>query len=128
VASLLAQSILIQVSRDQIPPDKFDFLKADISRHPGEGIDVNCLLSDEETFTFASQLKTLFQSSGWKVDGVNRCMYNVPMKGLIIAIKDSSFIGRGNYIFQILQFAGFDAHGEIRPDTKFPVGIIVGSK
>jgi hypothetical protein len=111
-----------------IPKEKFDALKSDISLHPGEGIDINCLMSDEETFAFASQLKTLFQSSGWKVDGVNRCMYSAPMKGLIIAIKDSTSINRGNYIFQILQFAGFDAHGEIRPDTKFPVGIIVGAR
>ena len=111
-----------------IPNDKYELLKSDISLHPGEGIDINCLMSDEETFMFASQLKTLFQSSGWKVDGVNRCMYSIPMKGLVIAIKDSTAIPKGNYIFQILQYAGFDAHGEIRPDTKFPVGIIIGSR
>jgi hypothetical protein len=111
-----------------IPKDKYELLKTDISQHPNEGIDINCLLSDEETFIFASQLKTLFQSSGWKIDGVNRCMYSVPIKGLIIAIKDSLAIPKGNYVFQLLQFAGFDAHGEIRSDIKYPVGIIVGSK
>jgi uncharacterized coiled-coil protein SlyX len=110
-----------------IPADKLTLIKDELSKHRGDSIVITCLMNDHEAFSFATQLKKLFESAGWTVDGVNQAMYSAPIKGVVIAIKDKSVEPKARFIFQILQFAGFPSHGELN-DKLTSVELIIGSK
>lgn len=126
-----ASNVTQNIYREPIPrsltQDKIPALKAELSKHNNEPIDITCVMGDQEAFSFASQLKNLFESSGWKVNGVNQAIYTVPIKGIIIVIKDKSEEQKANFIFQLLKFAGFHSHGELN-DKSTSIGIVIGAK
>ena len=111
-----------------IPEDKLKSLRADLTKHKGVSIEITCVMGDQEAFTFSTQLKALFQSSGWTVDGVNQAMYTAPIKGMILTIKDDSAKQKAEYIFHLLKAIGLNSRGEINPNIKSDIGIVVGAR
>lgn len=87
-------------------------------------------MGDQEALTFSTQLKTLFQSSGWIVDGVNQAMYTIPIKGIILTIKADSVKHKqkAEHIFHLLNSIGFNSRGEVNSNIRFDVGIVVGAR
>ena len=85
-------------------------------------------MGDQEALSFASQLKTLFQESGWTVDGPNHAIYTNPIKGIIITLKDKTSEPKAIYIFNLLSSFGFKPVGEINPQSTFEIGIVIGGK
>lgn len=117
-----------KVQPRSLPSDKIDQLKIELSRIKGDTIMITCVWGDQEAFSFATELKNLFRSSGWIVDGVNQAAYNIPMKGIIITIKNDSAKDKANFIYQVLQVAGFDSYDELNEKEKFDISLIIGAK
>ncbi len=110
-----------------IPTAKLSAIQTELSKHRGDSIVITCLMNDHEAFSFASQLKKVFESSGWSVNGVNQAVFSAPIKGIIITMKDKTLEPKATFIFQLLQSAGFNSQGEIN-DKQSDVGLIIGSK
>jgi hypothetical protein len=111
-----------------IPSDKIDELRLELSKLKGDSILITSVWGDQEAFSFATELKALFRSAGWIVDGVNQAMYTNPIKGVVIIVKNEAVTPKANFIFQFLNVLGVHSHGEIDPHNKFQLGLIIGAK
>lgn len=111
-----------------ISEEKLVAIRSELSQHPNESIEITCVMGDQEAFSFASQLKTLFQAASWTADGVNQAIYTVPIKGIVLTLKDDSAKQKAEYIFRLLAYAGFNSHGEINSQIKGSMGIVIGAK
>jgi hypothetical protein len=47
-------------------------------------VEITCVLGDTEGFALASQIKSMFEAAGWKVNGVNQAVFTAPIKHLIL--------------------------------------------
>jgi hypothetical protein len=99
-----------------------------LRKQKGESIQITSVMGDQEALNFASQLKTLFQESGWTVDGVNQAVYTNPIKGIIITLRDKALEPKAIYVINLLSSVGYKSVGEINPQTKFDIGIVIGGK
>jgi len=117
-----------KVQPRSISDQKFQELQAELSKHSGEKIEITCILGDTEGMALASRLKSLFQSSGWEVDGVNQSVYTQPIKGIIIMLKDENLKHKAESIFQVLAHAKLHSIGEINPNMKFDIGLVIGAR
>jgi len=55
-------------------------------------------------------------------------MYTAPIKGMILTIKDDSAKQKAEYIFHLLKAIGLNSRGEINPNIKSDIGIVVGAR
>lgn len=117
-----------KTSPRRIPENKFSGLQNDLSKYKDEKIEITSVSGDQEAFGFASQLKTLFQLSGWHVDGVNQSVFTKPINGSIIVMKDEGAKAKGYCLFHVFNSLGFYSTATIHPKTKYNVGIVVGAK
>lgn len=122
------QEVETKTAPRSIPIHKLAILTDELSKHKGETIGIVCVMGDQEAFNFASELKTLFQSAGWGVDGVDQAVYTNPIKGLILALKNEEVKPKAEYLFHILNSAGLHSTGEMNPKIKNDIGLIVGAK
>lgn len=111
-----------------ISPDRMTVIQTELSKHRNESIVITCVNGDQEALAFASQLKTIFQSSGWTVRGLALMFSDVPQKGIIITIKDKSLEPKANFIFQLLKLAGFHSDGAINNKMGNDISLFIGSK
>lgn len=111
-----------------ISEERLVAIRSELSKHRGDSIEVTCVMGDQEAFSFASQLKSIFELSGWTVDGVNQSIYSIPIKGIILTLKNESAKQKAEYIFRLLDSGGFKSRGEMNPQIKFDVGIVIGSR
>jgi predicted RNase H-like nuclease (RuvC/YqgF family) len=109
-----------------ILPNKMNILITELSKHRNESININCVLGDLEANLFASQLKYIFESSGWSVR-LALTPYE-PFKGLIISVKDKSIEPTVNHIHQLLRSAGFDSRATLDNRMNNDISLLVGSK
>lgn len=112
----------------QIPKNAISILRTELSKDQGESIEITCPLEDQEANNFAEDLKKLFESSGWNVNGVNLAIYKKPFKGLIIVIKEKSYESKAQNIINLLKNAGFHCIGERDEEAGYNLGIAVGNK
>ena len=71
-----------------IPENVFEDLKQRLSQFDSDSVEITCTRDDHESFALASQLKTLFKSAGWVVDGVHQSVFTHDKGGLVFIIKD----------------------------------------
>ncbi len=103
-------------------------LRAELSKNQGESIEITCTMGDQEAFSFASDLKKLFESSGWSVNGVNQAVYTKPIRGLILVMKKRSHESKAEHLFNLLKTAGFHSTGEMNEKASNDLAIVVGAK
>jgi len=117
-----------EVKNRLIPDDKTLLLVKELSVYKGERIEITSVWGDQEAFSFADQLKTIFEKAGWEVYGVNQATYAAPMKGLIIKINNKTNKDRAQELFLIFRSIGFHSTGITGEEQEKDLGIIVGAK
>ena len=60
-----------------------------LRQNPNSEIKVTALLGNAESFQLAAELKELFESAGWKVDGISQAVYGEVPKGIKMKGKAS---------------------------------------
>lgn len=96
---------------------------------PQLNVGVTCILGDTESFSLATQIKSIFEMAGWKVHGVNQSVFTSPVKHLILEFgkKPSKDIQRA--LSPLFDFLGYKKVASL--NKKLPVDnmkIIIGSK
>jgi len=122
------QEVETKTAPRNVPIDKLSILRNELSKYKREKIGIVCVMGDQEAFNFASELKDLFQSAGWQVDGVDQAIYTKPIKGLILVLKNEGVKPKAEYLFHILNSAGFHSTGEMNSQIKNDFGLVVGAK
>ncbi len=59
-------------------------LIAELRKLPAEKVDLSCLMGDTEGYQLATDLKKVFELSGWSVIGVNQVLLSTPLKNVFI--------------------------------------------
>lgn len=79
------QSAARKVSPERtLSPELRQSLVANLKSIPSLNIEITCILGDTEAFSLASQIKSVFDEAGWKVNGVNQAVFSVPIKRLML--------------------------------------------
>ena len=112
-----------------IEPKLKTALISNLKAIPALGVEITCVLGDTEGFSFASQLKEIFEKAGWEVEGVNQSVFTKPIKHLVLSFgkEPSSELQR---TFASL-FDSFEYPREAKLDKKLKensMKIIVGTK
>lgn len=121
------ESLEQKIKSRSIPTEKAVQFKNILSEIKNDTIKINSLMSDQESFSFATDLKWLFRSAGWTVDW-SQGMYNNPIIGVIVTIKSEANVNKGNLIIKAFESAGIEVKGEINPQNKFDVELVIGAK
>lgn len=106
----------------------FENLVSVLNRFEKREIGITCVMGDQEAFAFATQLKSLFEKSGWKVKGVSQSVFTSPVKGWYIAVNSDPPPETANIVFRAFQSIGITLPGfrnESLPNET--VEILVGS-
>jgi hypothetical protein len=111
-----------------IAQDKLNLIQTELSKHRGESMHIVCTMNDQEAFSFASQLKSLFESSGWSVDSIEFALFVPPIKGATIAINNKSDEPEAKYIYYLFKDAGFTFRAEVDKDSLQKIKLKIGSK
>jgi hypothetical protein len=111
-----------------IPEHKISLITKELSKHKGEKIAITSVMGDQESLSFASQLKTIFLKAGWQVNGVTQAVYTNPVKGIIIVINNKSNENKARFLFSIFKSVGFHSSGQIKEKQGEDLHLIVGSK
>jgi len=61
-----------------------NLLVSELRKQPTESIDLCCVMGDTEGYQLASILKQVLELAGWTINGVNQCVYSVPVRGVIV--------------------------------------------
>jgi hypothetical protein len=94
-------------------------------------VSVTTIMGDVEAFQFTTRLIELLKKSGWQVDGPNQGVFNAPIAGVILQIKDKDQVPAGaNIIAKAFHEIGVSIRGEMNPTLKTSdeISLIVGSK
>lgn len=92
-------------------------------------IKIYSVLGDQESFSYATQLKKIFESANWTVEGINEAKYDQPMIGFFISSPSDPAPDYINEFYAILIESGFDVEGNLNPQLgKSELKIIIGSK
>ncbi|MDR4503588.1 MAG: hypothetical protein MRK01_02200 [Candidatus Scalindua sp.] len=92
-----------------IPRDKLTILRDELSKYKGEKVDIFTVTGDQESYNFALELKSLFESAGWKVTGVGLISHSRIMKNLIFNVKNDNSRQKAEILIKLLDFAGFSS-------------------
>ncbi len=129
-AIISIQDVARKVSPERsLAPEIQSSLVTNLKTIPSLDVDITCVLSDSESFELASQIKTVFEKAGWKVNGVNQAVSSPPIKHLRLTFgkKPSSELQRA----LVDLFDGLGYPREAKLDEKLGgnvLKIIVGSK
>ena len=114
-------------SRGISPIDKIK-MRDILKKHVGSKITITTMLGDPEAFQFADQIKEVFINSGWEVDGINQAIYNRPVVGLKIKVKNRNYPSRVNTIIAAFNLLRLQIEGWLDESyTENQVELIVGS-
>ena len=106
-----------------------NILTTNLKSVPPLNVELHSVLGDTEGFSLATEIKTIFEQSGWKVNGVSQSVFTTPMKHLILEFGE-----KPSEELQLALGPLFDALGYRRKavlNDKLPqdkLKIIVGSK
>ncbi len=109
-----------------IPQDQLDNLIAKLSERKGEVIEITCVLGDQESLAFATQLKSVFELANWTVEGINQAAYAKPNEGLFLVLNDESIYPKAEFLFELFNSIGFQSVGKIDEDQERDLSIVVG--
>lgn len=92
-------------------------------------VEITCILGDTEGFTLASQIKSVFEAAGWKVNGVNQAVFTTPIKHLILTFGNAPAHQLQHALAPLFDSLGYARKANL--DDKLGEGnikIVVGSK
>lgn len=116
-----------QISRDISQIDKKGMMRI-LNKYTNGTVILTSILGNAETFQFATKLKEVFESAGWKVDGVNQSVFSKPIDGIHIEIKTPKFPLKSNLIFDAFKVLNIVATGHINPNLgDDDVQVIIGA-
>lgn len=117
-----------QISRGISKYDKIEMIN--ILKYYKKGkVSLTTILGDSEAFKFAEEIKEVFESAGWNVDGISQAAYNKPMIGVVINVKSEKYPIRVNQIFNAFKVLNIIATGNINQNLQDDnVEVIIGSK
>jgi len=116
------------IKRRKIPNDKRLLIIQALSKYKGEKILISTVFGDQEAYSFAYQMKLVFEEAGWEVVDLRRSIYDIPMKGLIILINNRTQEKKGLYLISVLKSIGLECRGEINENQAEDFILIVGTK
>ena len=106
--------------------DKKILLIKELQKLKGEKILITSVLGDEESFSFADQLKAVLHMAGWQVRGVHVSMFTEPQKGLNIVVNNKEYEDKARYLFSVFKSAGLYFNIEVNENQRETLGILVG--
>jgi hypothetical protein len=111
-----------------IPDEVYAKLRDQLGRHAGDSVEIACVLGDAEGMAFATRFASLFREAGWVVvgGGVTRAVFDNPVQGMKIALRNSSPTPKAQYLHDVLGSAGFESDFAIFPGEQY--SIIIGSR
>jgi hypothetical protein len=108
--------------------DKIRMVKL-LQQHTGSNIRVTSLMGDTESHQFATQLKEVFESAGWNVDGISQALYTNPVIGIKIRVKSQNYPKRVKEIVLALNELRLKHEGILDEKLNFDdIELIVGAK
>lgn len=100
-----------------------------LSPDKGSYITVTSILGDNEGFQFATQVKDVLNSSGWKVNGVNQGVFTQPISGIVIFVKNERYPIRVNTIVKAFSIIGLMPYGSIDNSlSQDDVQLVIGAQ
>ena len=69
-------------------PQTSALLKANLLNFTGYKATITCVLGDADSFQLANEIKAIFESGGWQVDGVNQAIWTKPFQGIVVGFKE----------------------------------------
>lgn len=92
-------------------------------------VDVTSLMGDGEAHTLADQIKGIFDSAGWQVNGVNQALFSRPVRRLIIKVDKPPPEALGRAIVHLFNDLGYAPKAILDPKMgEKTIKIIVGKK
>jgi hypothetical protein len=112
-----------------VTPDLAKRMTTVLATQRGSKVTVTCVLGDQESFQFASQVKQILQNSGWEVNGVNQAIYTQPVIGVFVKVKSQQYPRRVNSIVEAFKVLNITPDGILDPTLGADdVELIVGAK
>lgn len=123
------QDELLQGKRNKIiPKSLIPKMTTELSKYKEASVRITCVKDDKGALFFSEQLKSIFQSAGWRVKGVYKASFSIPPKRIVIVLNNKEQKSKANYVFSILKSLGLKGIGKLNKDQKEDLGIIIGSK
>jgi hypothetical protein len=90
-------------SKRALSPDSTSRIKAQLGSPAKVKISILTTMGDTEAFALASQVKDVFEESGFEVNGVNQVVWSKPVEGIFIRAKRAPDGPLGDGILQLFQ-------------------------
>lgn len=117
-----------QISRGISQYDKIEMVKI-LKNYKNSKIILTTILGNSEAFLFSEQIKEVFETAGWKVDGINQAAYNNPLVGVFIGVKSQRYPSRVDNIFSAFKILNIIAKGNLNTNLQNDdIELIIGTK
>ena len=117
-----------QPKERRIPAHMISQVKEELSRFDGTSVRLACDRNDKEALSFAEQLKSVFEESGWAVVGVNQAQQANPVKEVVIVLNHEEQKPKANYIFSLLMALEVKSSARLNRNQQEDLAIIVGQR
>ena len=100
-----------------------------LKKHSSQTVMLTSVMGDGEAFQFATDIKSVLEAGGWKVDGVNQAVFSGPIKGVLIKVAIDPPPEQALWLFEALKAGGLRSSGMLDkqlPPDRFE--LLVGSK
>lgn len=117
-----------QISRGISMYDKIEMIRI-LKIYRNSRVVLTTIMGDSEAFQFATQIKEVFETAGWKVDGINQAIYNKPITGVNINVGSYNYPLRVDNIFSSFKVLNITAKGNLKAKLQNDdVELIIGAK
>lgn len=112
-----------------ISPQLRQSLVTDLKSVPKLDVEISCVLGDTEGFSLASQLRSVFDDAGWKVNGVHQAVYSIPIRGIVFTFGEEPPGDLQRVLVLLFDGLGYPRQAELNKELgKNSLKILVGSK
>ncbi|MCF6295249.1 MAG: hypothetical protein L3J25_06120 [Flavobacteriaceae bacterium] len=117
-----------KISRGISQYDKLEMVKI-LKNYKNGTVTIGTILGDSEAFQFSSEIKEVFKTANWIVEGINQSVYTTPISGIFILVKSKKYPIRVNGIFEAFKILNLTVKGEISPDLgDEDIKLIIGAQ
>jgi hypothetical protein len=123
------RQVLIEREKERkIPDAMIPQIKEDLLKYSGSTVRFACDKNDKEALAFATQLKGLFEESGWTVKGISQTHHTKPVKDIVFILNHEDQKPKANILFSALTSLDIKSSARLNKNQEEDLGIIVGQR